>query len=74
MYMYIYDDMMTNVQENSYLHCGFYLKFYWYLNDYILSSATVSHDFMYNAVPLTHCCLLCVTCMILWNALSEMTK
>ena len=66
--------MMTNVQENCYLLCGFYLKFYWYLNDYLLSSSTVSHDFMYNAVPLTHCCLLCVTCMILRNALSEMTK
>ena len=66
--------MMTNVQENCYLLCWFYLKFYWCLNDYLLSSATVSHDFMYNAVPLTNCCLLCVTCKILWNALSEMTK
>ena len=42
-------NMMTNVQENCYLLCGFYLKFYWYLNDYLLSSATVSHDFMYNS-------------------------
>ena len=37
--------MIANVQENCYLHCGFYLKFYWCLNDYLLSSATVSHDF-----------------------------
>ena len=65
--------MMTNVQENCYLLSGFYLKHYWCLNDYPLSSATVSHDFIYNAVPLTHCYILYVICMILWNVLSEMT-
>ena len=41
--------MMTNVQENCYLHCGFYLKFYWYLNDYYstgvqIVSCTLSDD------------------------------
>ena len=61
--------MMKNVQENCH-----HLKFYWCLNGYLFSSSTVSHDFIFNAVPLTHCCLLYVTCMILWNALSEMTK
>ena len=74
--------MMTNVQcdftddaERELLSpLWVYLKFYWCLKWYLLSSGTVSHDFIYYTVPLTHCCLLYVTCMIIWNALSKLTK
>ena len=51
-----------------------YLIFYWCLKGiFIFYNGIIL--FTYFTVLFTHCCVfLCVTCMVIWNALSEMTK